>query len=265
MRTVLILMSTLGFWCSCTVGGKIPDRSGVYSKRISGIGNLKLSLSRLSDTVYYFEHELNKDNLSDSLIGDIDGLGILKLRNDTLVYINSGRLYHFKAFFPKISELVVDSLDFNMPNELSLLSGTFNRFDSGALPIPDFSKKFQLSVRWEEGVSVSDGSVKLFSYPYSGSRVSKMHLSKGTIVNSFMNIPSDYDNKGAFYFVTWMNNEKLISGWMESMFFFDNVKRVYKCERYEDGTVFKWNKEEGYSLFFDSTGKLLRRENDNND
>lgn len=263
MKVLLILIPAFYFSIACKRGGKMPDRSGVYVKTIAGLGKLELSLIRLSDTVYYFEHEVRKSNTADSSDNVAIGLGILKWRNDTLVYMTSGKHYYFKAFFPGAAELVVDSVDFKMPYSLSLLSGSFTRLNS-AMPLrPDFLTLFQSSEKWEEGVCISDSTVRLFAYPYGGSQAMEVQLHKGAIVNSYMRVEADADNRDLFIYVVCKQKEGIAAGWMSADAFFHLIKRIYKVERYEDGTIDKWNKAEGYSLFFDSSGRLLRRENDN--
>ncbi|GGH66937.1 hypothetical protein GCM10011379_21630 [Filimonas zeae] len=106
----------------------MPDRSGVYVKTIAGLGKLELSLIRLSDTVYYFEHEVRKSNTADSSDNVAIGLGILKWRNDTLVYMTSGKHYYFKAFFPGAAELICSLLQVAFSHKVEIANNVAHIF-----------------------------------------------------------------------------------------------------------------------------------------
>jgi hypothetical protein len=56
-------------------------------------------------------------------------------------------------------------------------------------------------------------------------------------------------------------NNRLIYGWVNKNEY-SLFKRIFKSEKFEDGRIEKWNRDNHYTLIFDANGNLIRKEND---
>jgi hypothetical protein len=253
-----LLMGCNGQSKSNNLKNIFADIKGLYQKREdSSIINLRLV--PLNDSIYYYEL-VDVDTAGHQKQNNRNDLGMLRRHNNKLFLLSTDGTYHFTATITK-DAIKIDSANFNFFSDFNDIVGYYSK-RKDSLYVINFGEKVVGTHQWEEGEIMTDCNIRLYTYPYR-SIFKNVNFKKGEKVNYYFSIQKAGKSAGSFFLVNSMtSNGQFIEGWVDDSLYYQYVKRKYKCERYDDGRIEKWNKEEGYTLYFDASGKLVSKKYD---
>ena len=227
---------------------------GIYKNTSNN--NIRLKLIRIREQVYYFEfYNIVKHSVSQKI------LGIFELRNDSLKMLSiSQPLYEVNLNIAYGDTLSVDQGSLKIYDAFRGVQGSYVQMKNQSSLLPDFAAF--ISNKWDEGVCIDSGQVLIYKMPFDSGSSIKLNLAMGDTVKSYIENynkqQADYD---FIYVETRLNNQRLY-GWIRGEDFFTKIKRVFKCQLNDDGTIEKWNKEGRYTLYIDQSGKIIEKVKD---
>lgn len=260
---LFLSMFLISFSCNNTSSGKNKQvqkeanshsYEGMYEN--SSDKNVKLKLINIQDSIYYFEFfNILKDSSDQKIFGTfIDSSGCLKLLSVseplTVINLQSSQTGNF----------TVDPKSLKIYDAFSNIQGKYVQIGSNNQLSPDFNTF--ISNKWDEGIAIKSRNVLLYELPYRSKPVGELNLNKGDTVKSYIDTYRSQEPGFDFIYIKTEASNGSFVGWMRADDFYTLVKRVFQCQRDDDGSIEKWNKEDRYTLYLDKSGKTIKKVKD---
>lgn len=220
---------------------------GMYEN--SSDKNINLKLISIQDSIYYFEFfNILKDSSDQKIFGtSIDSSGCLKLlsASEPLTVINLQSI--------QSGIFIVDSKSLKIYDAFSNIRGKYIQIRNNNQLSPDFNTF--ISNKWDEGIAIKAKNVLLYGLPYKSQPIEELNLKKGDTVKSYISTYRNQEPWFDFIYIKTESNRGSFVGWMRADDFYTQVKRFFQCQRDDDGSIEKWNKEDRYTLYLDNQGK----------
>ena len=231
------------------------DFSGVYQKDHDVDDSIYMSLIRINDTCYFFE--IRDGNVNKSFLRKRFQFGILS-KNDLTLKVLSSTAGQY-GFLANITQkgINIDSTNFDWYSDFKDIVGGYSKIQ-GLRAIVGYP--LVKTEKWDEGRFAQSSTIYLYKYPHFSADSVLTRANKNDVVTNLWRVRDRGDGRSDWFYVEFKDGNNKASGWIRVSNYYNLAFREFQCERHDDGIVEKWNKEAGFTRYYDSTGKLLKTE-----
>lgn len=231
------------------------DFSGIYLNTKKN--SLSFKLIKLADSDYYFE--LLDNDKSNPMFDKRQVLGNLRLISDTFKIINSTAILNSFISIIKKDTVIIDSTELKMYDDFKDIAGIYLKENNDSLITANY--ELFIGSKWDEGQFIRNAKFAVYSYPSIHSSSKEISVEKNNWASTYIDVYNKDSLRLDFAYIKLKTGLNTLSGWMSVKDYYTILKRVYQCEKDENGTQ-KWNKSKRYTLYYNTDGKFIKKELD---